>query len=114
MAKDYGETARRLVEYAGGKENIRKAFHCMTRLRFNVKDKSLVEDRKMESLPEVVGVNWNNSQCQIIIGNEVSAVYKAVEKLGVATDDDGVQGPAEKKGVFSAIVDSHIRLLRAS
>lgn len=106
MAKDYGETARRLVEYAGGKGNIKKAFHCMTRLRFNVKDKSLVEDKKMTSLPEVVGVNWHNDQCQIIIGNEVSAVFKAVEKLGVTTDNDETAEPAGKKGVFSVVVDS--------
>ncbi len=106
MAKDYSATARRLVELAGGEGNIRKAFHCMTRLRFNVKDKSLVDDKKMTELPEVVGVNWHNDQCQIIIGNEVSAVYKAVEKLGVATEDGAAQGPAEKKGVFSTIVDS--------
>lgn len=106
MAKDYGETARRLVEYAGGKGNIKKAFHCMTRLRFNVKDKSLVDDKKMTALPEVVGVNWHNDQCQIIIGNEVSAVFKAVEKLGVATDNDEVAEPAEKKGVFSVVIDS--------
>lgn len=106
MAKDYGETARRLVEYAGGKGNIKKAFHCMTRLRFNVKDKTLVDDKKMTALPEVVGVNWHNDQCQIIIGNEVSAVFKAVEKLGVATDNDEVAEPAEKKGVFSVVIDS--------
>ena len=106
MAKDYSATARRLVELAGGKDNIKKAFHCMTRLRFNVKDKSLVNDKKMTELPEVVGVNWHNDQCQIIIGNEVSAVYKAVEKLGVATEEGAAQGPTEKKGVFSVIVDS--------
>ncbi len=106
MAKDYSAAARRLVELAGGKDNIKKAFHCMTRLRFNVRDKSLVDDKKMTELPEVVGVNWHNDQCQIIIGNEVSAVYKAVEKLGVATEDGAAQGPAEKKGVFSTIVDS--------
>lgn len=106
MAKDYSATARRLVELAGGKDNIKKAFHCMTRLRFNVRDKSLVDDKKMTELPEVVGVNWHNDQCQIIIGNEVSAVYKAVEKLGVATEEGAAQGPTEKKGVFSVIVDS--------
>lgn len=106
MAKDYSATARRLVELAGGKDNIKKAFHCMTRLRFNVRDKSLVNDKKMTELPEVVGVNWHNDQCQIIIGNEVSAVYKAVEKLGVATEEGAAQGPTEKKGVFSVIVDS--------
>lgn len=106
MAKDYAETARRLVEYAGGKGNIKKAFHCMTRLRFNIKDKSQVDDKKMTELPEVVGVNWHNDQCQIIIGNEVSAVFKAVEKLGVSTDNDEVQEETEKKGIFSVIVDS--------
>ncbi len=106
MAKDYSAAARRLVELAGGKDNIKKAFHCMTRLRFNVRDKSLVDDKKMTQLPEVVGVNWHNDQCQIIIGNEVSAVYKAVEKLGVATEDGAAQEAAEQKGVFSTIVDS--------
>lgn len=106
MSKDYKETAKLLVDYAGGKENIKKAFHCMTRLRFNVKDKSLVNDKKMTSLPEVVGVNWHDNQCQIIIGNEVSAVYKAVEKLGVATDNEDIQETNEKKGKFSLVVDA--------
>lgn len=106
MAKDYGTTARRLVEYAGGKGNIKKAFHCMTRLRFNVKDKSLVNDKKMTELPEVVGVNWYNDQCQIIIGNEVSAVFKAVEKLGVATENDEAREETEKKGKISIVIDS--------
>lgn len=106
MSKNYKETAKLLIEYAGGKENIKKAFHCMTRLRFNVKDKSLVNDKKMMSLPEVVGVNWHDNQCQIIIGNEVSAVYKAVEKLGVATDNEDIQETNEKKGKFSLIVDA--------
>lgn len=106
MRKDYKETAKRLVDYAGGKNNIKKAFHCMTRLRFNVKDKSLVNDKEMTSLSEVVGVNWHGNQCQIIIGNEVSAVYKAVEKLGVATDNDDPQETNEKKGKFSVVVDA--------
>lgn len=106
MAKNYGETAGRLVQYAGGKGNIKKAFHCMTRLRFNVKNKSLVDEKKITELPEVVGVNWHGDQCQIIIGNEVSAVFKEVEKLGVAADNDGAAEPAEKKGIFSLVIDS--------
>lgn len=106
MAKDYSKTARQLVEFAGGKGNIKKAFHCMTRLRFQIKDKSLVDDKKMTNLPEVVGVNWHDDQCQIIIGNEVRAVFQAVEQLGVTTDEGAAQGPSEKKGVFSVIVDS--------
>ncbi len=105
--KDYAQTAGKIVEYAGGKGNIKKAFHCMTRLRLEVKDKSLVDDKKIAQLPEVVGVNWNQKQCQIIIGNEVSAVFKAVEKLGVSTNNE-IQDNEEKesKGVMSTIVDS--------
>lgn len=106
MAKDYSTTAKRLVELAGGKENIQKAFHCMTRLRFNVKDKAKVDDKKMVELPEVVGVNWHENQCQIIIGNEVNGVYKAVEKLGVTTDEEAVETSDEKKSKFSVVIDS--------
>lgn len=106
MSKNYENTAKRLVELVGGKENIIKAFHCMTRLRFNVKDKKLVDDKKMTDLPEVVGVNWHGNQCQIIIGNEVSAVFKAVERLGVTTDEGEIQEPTEKKGAFSVVIDS--------
>ena len=40
MKKDYSKSAEKLIEAMGGKENIKKVFHCMTRLRFYVKDKN--------------------------------------------------------------------------
>ena len=38
MAKDYAAISKKIVENIGGVENIASVTHCMTRLRFVVKD----------------------------------------------------------------------------
>lgn len=60
----------------GGKENIVSATHCMTRLRLTLADKSKVKEDAIKKLDMVMGVVNNGAQTQIIIGPEVSRVYK--------------------------------------
>lgn len=42
MAKNYDALADSVVELVGGKDNVRSVVHCITRLRFNLKDKSTI------------------------------------------------------------------------
>lgn len=107
MKKDYSKSADTLVQAMGGKDNITRVFHCMTRLRFYVKDKNKIDEARIKKLPEISGVNWHQDQFQVIAGNEVNEMYAELLKMGVPNDDtDSSVQAAQKKGIGSAIIDS--------
>lgn len=107
MKKDYSKSANTLVQAMGGKDNITRVFHCMTRLRFYVKDKNKIDEARIKKLPEISGVNWHQDQFQVIAGNEVNEMYAELVKMGVPNDDtDSSVQSAQKKGIGSAIIDS--------
>ena len=107
MKKDYGRSAQQLVDAMGGKKNITRVFHCMTRLRFYVNDKNMINEEEIKKLSEVSGVNWHQDQFQVIAGNEVNEIYAELVKMGIPNDDtDTSQKSSEKKSVGSAIIDS--------
>lgn len=107
MKKDYGRSAEKLVNAMGGKDNITRVFHCMTRLRFYVKDKSKIDEAGVKKLPEISGINWQADQFQAIAGNEVNEMYAELIKMGIPNDDeDSGQETGEKKGIATAIIDS--------
>ena len=74
---DAKKLAGQILKEVGGKENIKEMFHCVTRLRFYLKDKSKVDLEKIRALDGVIGAQYQTDQLQIIIGNEVGAVYDA-------------------------------------
>ena len=78
MAKTmkYQDIADHVVDLLGGKDNIVFFTHCVTRLRFNVKDKTLVKADEIEKLDKVIGQQWSGEQFQIIIGQDVGEAYK--------------------------------------
>lgn len=105
MKKNYATDAKKLIEALGGKENVKKVFHCMTRLRFYVEKEDVIDEEKIKALPEVNGVNWNKDQLQIIVGNHVNDMYKELLSQGLPSDD--VVITKKKKGtVSSQIIDS--------
>lgn len=73
--KKYDELSKDILNKVGGKENIARAYHCMTRLRLDVKDKGVVNIEELEKLTGVVGSQWNGNQLQVIIGQEVDDLY---------------------------------------
>ena len=68
MAK-YQADVRALLEYIGGKENIRAVSHCMTRMRFVLVEPSKADTEKIEAIPAVKGTYTQAGQFQVIIGN---------------------------------------------
>ena len=72
----YEELTKNIIGLVGGKENVSLFTHCMTRLRFNVKDKGIVETGELEKISGVLGVQWTGDQLQVIIGSAVDEVYK--------------------------------------
>ena len=53
---DYSVTAKQILEHIGGEKNVASVTHCMTRLRFVLKDESGIDDGKVKAIPGVVGV----------------------------------------------------------
>ena len=95
-----------LIAELGGKENITRLFHCMTRLRFYVKDRMKINEKEILKVSGISGVNWHEDQFQVIAGNEVNEVYKALENKGVPTDDAPAAESQSSKSVVSKIIDS--------
>ncbi|WP_411168601.1 PTS system trehalose-specific EIIBC component [Clostridium sp. MB05] len=73
----FKQEALDLLELIGGKNNIASASHCVTRLRFVLKDEKVAKEKakEIEKLPSVKGTFINAGQFQVIIGNGVQAFY---------------------------------------
>ena len=71
MAEKNRQIAEAVVKAVGGTANITSVTHCMTRLRFVLKDKSIPNKKEVEKIPGVMGVNIAGGQYQVIIGNSV-------------------------------------------
>ena len=113
MAKKerYEELANTVPGLIGGVENITFFTHCVTRLGFNVKDKSLVKLDEIEKINGVVGCQWSGEQLQIIIGQAVGDAYKLIcEKTGLASqnsiDENLDNNKVKKKFSLNAVFDS--------
>ncbi len=79
---DYKRVAKEIIEKVGGIDNIKSVQHCMTRLRFVVEDRSLVDDESLKETEMVKGINDAAGQLQIILGTGVvNKVYKEVSSV---------------------------------
>ncbi|MGT8803556.1 beta-glucoside-specific PTS transporter subunit IIABC [Klebsiella pneumoniae] len=76
---DYQHTARRIIALLGGDANINSVFHCITRLRFNLKDNDKPDRESLMQLDGVMGVNLSGDQFQVIIGNKLTQVLRAIQ-----------------------------------
>lgn len=104
MAIDYRITARELVKELGGDGNIRNVTHCATRLRFILKDESIVDSGKVTKIPGVITTVQAGGQYQVVIGNHVKDAFDFVMEL-VHVDETQANVSANKAGVFSRIID---------
>lgn len=77
---DYNKSAIEILKYVGGEENIMHLEHCSTRLRFTVRDTSLVDEANLKKVAGVIGV-IHNAQIQVIIGNTVIEMYDAILQI---------------------------------
>ncbi|MGL4107422.1 beta-glucoside-specific PTS transporter subunit IIABC [Clostridium sp. LP20] len=90
----YKELANSIIKNVGGKENISSLTHCITRLRFKLKDESLANDDVLKAMEGIVTVMKSGGQYQVVIGNHVQDVYADVSKL---IDVDNLSTASEEK-----------------
>ena len=91
----YQKLAEDIVKNVGGRENVTGLVHCITRLRFSLKDESLANDDVLKKMDGVVTVMKSGGQYQVVIGNHVPEVFADVMPL--LNLDEGAAAPEEKK-----------------
>lgn len=90
----YNELAKDIVKNIGGKENVISLTHCITRLRFKLKDESIAKDDVLKNMSGIVTVMKSGGQYQVVIGNHVPEVYADVCEL---IDIDNLSSNEEPK-----------------
>ncbi|PZG35875.1 PTS beta-glucoside transporter subunit IIABC [Listeria ivanovii] len=101
------DLAKEVVKLVGGKENILSVIHCVTRLRFKLRDEKLADTEKIKALQGVMTVVKSGGQYQVVIGDHVSYIYdEVIQVLGIKPDDvpqdDSEQ---EHKSIFNKFVE---------
>ncbi|AXK51588.1 glucose PTS transporter subunit IIA [Spiroplasma alleghenense] len=80
-AKIINQAASDFLKQVGGPENFSDYRNCLTRLRFTIIDKNLVDSEAISQNRLVKGLVWNGSELQIVIGSEVRKVKNAIDEL---------------------------------
>ena len=105
---NYTETAKKVIQYVGGKSNIKSVTHCATRLRFQLRDNGLRNEDAISDLEGVKGVFLTQSQFQIIFGSgTVNLVCDEVQKLLGETSEQ----PEEKEEKKGNLLQRFIKML---
>lgn len=102
----YEQLAKDIIENLGGKENIRSVVHCVTRLRFQLKDEGKAKTDVLKNMEDIITVMQSGGQYQVVIGNHVSDVYKAVTEIGGFNTQASVESEDKKRtGLLSSFID---------
>lgn len=110
MKIDNRKLAEEILAHVGGEENVNSLIHCVTRLRFKLKDEGKADTEYIKNLEGVMTVIKSGGQYQVVIGDTVSDVYKEV--LAISSIDSAArlevnedQGNGKKDSLFSKMVN---------
>ena len=95
---DYAKTAADVLAGVGGEENVQSLVHCMTRLRFVLKDESKADAAALRATPGVITTTQAGGQYQVVIGNDVPEVYAAIGRISQIGGTGESAEPEEAKG----------------
>ena len=102
----YETLAKEIVKNVGGKENVSILVHCITRLRFKLKDESKAKDDVLKNMDGVVTVMKSGGQYQVVIGNHVPDVFAEVMPLLGLAEEAGQEEDPEKGSLFNRAIDT--------
>lgn len=107
MASKYDGLARIIIQNVGGKSNVISLTHCITRLRFKLKDESKANVDVLKATDGIVTVMKSGGQFQVVIGNHVPDVFAVVNDIGGfgSTSPTLEDAPAKKMGIGATLID---------
>ena len=101
----YEALAKSIIENVGGTENINSLTHCVTRLRFKLKDESKANTDVLKKTDGIVTVIKSGGQYQVVIGNHVPDVYQEVVQVGNIQDSDQDTESGKDTNILNKFVD---------
>lgn len=104
---NYKELAKTILNLVGGEDNVVSLTHCATRLRFNLKDESKADTKKLKATKGVMGAVSSGGQYQVIIGSDVANVYKEI--MGITNlDNNGgaVETSTDDRKTLAKVIDT--------
>lgn len=103
----YESLAKDIIKNVGGKENINGLTHCVTRLRFKLKDESKANDEVLKKMDGIITVMKSGGQYQVVVGNHVPYVYADVCSIAGLSDESVSDTKEEAKGkILDRIIDA--------
>lgn len=100
----YDKLAKDIIKNVGGKGNVTSIEHCITRLRFKLKDESKANTEILKNMDDVITVIQSAGQYQVVIGNQVAEVFNDVVSIGGF--QTGEERESDKKvGIFNKFID---------
>ena len=103
---DYNHLSKTILKNVGGEENILDVYHCITRLRFHLKDSSKVNEKEITDTEGIAGAQFKGSEFQVIIGNDVKNVYENfVSHMKDFGRQDG-EVSTEKTNIMTKLMDT--------
>lgn len=104
---NYTEVAKSIITNVGGKENINSLRHCVTRLRFRLKDESKANDEVLKNMEGVISVVKSGGEYMVVIGNQVVEVYDAVcAQLGMKGEVVINEEKGKKRNPFMQVLNT--------
>lgn len=100
----YEDLAKLIIENVGGRENVNSLTHCITRLRFKLKDEGEANTDVLKNTDGIVTVMKSGGQYQVVIGNHVPDVYAQVVKEG-NLETSSEESAGEKGNPFDQFID---------
>lgn len=102
----YEQLSKDIIKNVGGKENVISVVHCVTRLRFKLRDESKANTEVLKDMDGVVTVMKSGGQYQVVIGNHVSDVFKELVAVGgFESNSDQDEDDQEKGSLFDRFID---------
>ena len=98
---DYAKLAKDIVEHVGGEENVNSLTHCITRLRFKLKDESKADTETLKNMQGVIKVMQAGGQYQVVIGSDVEDVYDQIllsTSIGEKNQDESAEADNSVSG----------------
>lgn len=103
---NYKDLAKTILSLVGGEENIASLTHCATRLRFNLKDENKADTATLKATKGVMGVVSSGGQYQIIIGSDVSSVYKEICEITNLEDNNSSENKNDDRKPLAKVIDT--------